>query len=380
MDRHGFQRSATPNSAHDEDTGFMRCGQAALHSAGTPDLGTVHPMAMGGDPRRFQGQVDSASSLPVHNRNHDSTDRRSPPPWPAGTTRIDEEACTSSAGSYSTELTSLWLSDDSENDDTPTLEEGHPYLQIKDILVHALLKKFREWHRSVPETSQPPTAPAQLPPPPQRSWSRGDSSKSRRRGGKESEDNREQDDESRGSASTSRKRPRREENKLTFACPFLKWKPIQHGHCCSYYLTSATRVKQHLLRVHRPPVYCPRCGTIFDGETAEAQRDSHARQEPSCEACKVEYDWITEAQERQLHKKSSPKLSDEQKWFAMFDILFPEHRPRPDCPYLNATLSHQAVQLQEYIFQQAPRLIPQMIEMSDGNPLDPLDRPNEERD
>ena len=118
-----------------------------------------------------------------------------------------------------------------------------------------------------------------------------------------------------------------------FACPFLIFDPVRHHDCLKPdKLWNVSRVKQHLVRSHtEPPIFCDRCKVIFQN------RDEHQRHLQEDNTTCVYKPWssgaflIDQMQQRKLNKKSRPAPEPE-RWFAVWDILFPDH-PRPPSPY-----------------------------------------------
>lgn len=65
------------------------------------------------------------------------------------------------------------------------------------------------------------------------------------------------------------KKPREEhpddiEDGPTLACPFYKRNQVRHSNCLHFRLKRIKDVKQHLLRKHKQPYYCPICGLEFE--------------------------------------------------------------------------------------------------------------------
>ncbi len=120
------------------------------------------------------------------------------------------------------------------------------------------------------------------------------------------------------------------------ACPFWKANPDRYHRCFSLVLTRIRDVKQHLSRKHRPEFYCDRCSTIF---RTEQDRREHVSN-PAGRVCtpSAQLDGISHYQQTQISRKSNPKLSDEQQWFALWDIVFPGRAP-PASAYRIAGIS-----------------------------------------
>ncbi|KAH8884389.1 hypothetical protein GQ53DRAFT_613312, partial [Thozetella sp. PMI_491] len=146
------------------------------------------------------------------------------------------------------------------------------------------------------------------------------------------------------------------------ACPFLKRAPLKYGHRCAKYQLSRVRdVKQHLARCHTPERYCQRClATDFaNEESLQMHLDvgKCPRRDPAL------LDGISYHQTRQLSKKSSPNLGDEDQWFAVWEILFPGD-PKPSSAYIDMTLSLDIRLFREYSLSRGPELLLEQVEIA----------------
>ncbi|KAF6822846.1 hypothetical protein CPLU01_11740 [Colletotrichum plurivorum] len=142
-----------------------------------------------------------------------------------------------------------------------------------------------------------------------------------------------------------------------FTCPFWKSNPNKHTHCfkSNAYLR-LTDVKQHLRRKHffrRDPCY-QRCWIQFSDDV---ELQLHLAQMPlNCEYLARDYeDGIVPEQHLKLSKRAPPGSSDEQAWFLMWDIVFPDKRSRPDTAYIDAELSEDANSMYEYFKRHVER-------------------------
>lgn len=115
-----------------------------------------------------------------------------------------------------------------------------------------------------------------------------------------------------------------------FACPFWKHAPGRYRDCFVHKLNRIQDVKQHLSRRHTPEHYCGRCSTIFRNK--ESYLDHISSPEGLFCTPSTNLDGISTDQRQKLCRKSNPKLSPEEKWFAIWDVLFPT-RPRPSSVY-----------------------------------------------
>jgi hypothetical protein len=65
----------------------------------------------------------------------------------------------------------------------------------------------------------------------------------------------------------------------------------------------------------------------------------------------------TRAQEILLGQRASAKMTPSDQWFTIFDILFPEHIPRPKSVYINTELTVELEAFQNLMYTKGPRLI-----------------------
>jgi DNA-directed RNA polymerase subunit M/transcription elongation factor TFIIS len=83
-----------------------------------------------------------------------------------------------------------------------------------------------------------------------------------------------------------------------------------------------TEYREHLYRRHKVPIRCARCGVDFPNDKALID---HSRQPESCALRRVEHvNGIDKVQEAQLKRRKKPTETEEQRWKAMFLILFPD--------------------------------------------------------
>ncbi|GKU11815.1 unnamed protein product, partial [Fusarium langsethiae] len=110
-----------------------------------------------------------------------------------------------------------------------------------------------------------------------------------------------------------------------FACPFHKLDPHKYRRCEHYNLTSWPHTHQHLRRVNvlgsgtKYSSYCPTCRIKF--KTREAKH-FHVRAK-KCQAASMEETGMLLPEEFMKLAKRGRGLSNEQKWHAAWDELFP---------------------------------------------------------
>jgi len=127
------------------------------------------------------------------------------------------------------------------------------------------------------------------------------------------------------------------------ACPYYKYNPIRFSEhniqekpyrgCSSSYLSTISRLKQHLYRVHRrPEFYCRSCFQVFQSED---ELDIHTRTRPSCEPCAPKFAEKMTVEQMASVKRRKPGKTPSDTWFAIFRILFPE-ASLPESPYADS--------------------------------------------
>lgn len=110
-----------------------------------------------------------------------------------------------------------------------------------------------------------------------------------------------------------------------FACPFYV-RNKKYTECITrHQFLNVEDVKDHILWEHRQPVFCPLCKEEFpSGRT----RDTHLRLR-SCHLNDSSIpEGITNDQDDRLNREERSYLSEELKWFQVWDIVFP-HIERP---------------------------------------------------
>ncbi|KFX99399.1 hypothetical protein V490_01813 [Pseudogymnoascus sp. VKM F-3557] len=142
--------------------------------------------------------------------------------------------------------------------------------------------------------------------------------------------------------------------RILFACPYFKMKPVKYRDCCAKKLTRIRDVKQHLQRKHTPDRYCQRClKTDFSNEEELQEHidlGTCRRNDPTA------FEGISNDQRKRLSGKSDSKISGEDQWFAIWEILFFK-RPRPSSAYMDTGVSVQARQFREYCFTHASSVV-----------------------
>ncbi|KAK3381243.1 hypothetical protein B0H63DRAFT_198164 [Podospora didyma] len=171
------------------------------------------------------------------------------------------------------------------------------------------------------------------------------------------------------------------------SCPFYKRDPVQHHNCMwELELPDIRTMKQHIIVDHRLPEHCPVCLSIFE---SAADRDRHI----VARSCKesdapvglqlmgVSEDQVGKLSQRDDGKEWKPRtkaknkikrsssngrrpkstLSEEQRWFRVWDIIFPGV-PRPQSAYLSAPPEREAAALRRFWRRKGPELVASELE------------------
>ncbi|KAJ2967713.1 hypothetical protein NUW58_g10386 [Xylaria curta] len=85
---------------------------------------------------------------------------------------------------------------------------------------------------------------------------------------------------------------------------------------------------------------------------------------------------VSERQKAQLGRRVSSKMTEEQQWYTIFDILFPG-APRPISPYVDTELTEELAGFQDFLVDRGPALLTQFLRQRGENTSD---LPQEERD
>ncbi|KAI3316518.1 hypothetical protein HD806DRAFT_552245 [Xylariaceae sp. AK1471] len=129
-----------------------------------------------------------------------------------------------------------------------------------------------------------------------------------------------------------------------FACPYWKTDPTKYRACFRLKLLTSSRVKQHLSRNHTPRFYCQICYLIFIDKQAQ---EAHIIQRSCSRESGARFDGILPEQHDQLSRKPKLALSEKQKWFLIWEIVFPEER-QPVSPYIDSQLADCCATFREH--------------------------------
>lgn len=121
------------------------------------------------------------------------------------------------------------------------------------------------------------------------------------------------------------------------ACPFFKRDPQRYkdqSKCVGPGWPTVHRLKEHLYRRHRLPVYCLRCHDVFPNEEGLEQ---HSQSQVPCQRTggAKTLEGITSSQERQLRSRKRSDRTEEEKWRDVYRICFPLREDEDPTPIPN---------------------------------------------
>lgn len=138
-----------------------------------------------------------------------------------------------------------------------------------------------------------------------------------------------------------------------FACPFCKKDSLRYRRCYSVRLTKISYVKQHISHNHPFPTYCSNCMETFN---TPQDRDDHSRAFNCQQRPLVQWEGVTEEHRRQMRRRPPAGMSEEEQWFRIFRMLFPE-APLPPSPYLDVDLSEQLFAFLDFANAHGSRIV-----------------------
>lgn len=182
------------------------------------------------------------------------------------------------------------------------------------------------------------------------------------------------DDSKKRRRSNSNTDSRQLHGELRFACPYYKRNPGRHQtftSCRDPGFTTISRLKEHLYRRHLLPPQCHRCCATFSTDLILRE---HQRDPSGCEVREqVPVEGFDKDQEQQLKskKRSQTYLTEEEKWKAVYRILFPDDRdedmPTPYIEYQpcigQAAETSNITSFQEFSRLELPRLVRRTLEV-----------------
>ncbi|KAI0103744.1 hypothetical protein GGR51DRAFT_561677 [Nemania sp. FL0031] len=126
---------------------------------------------------------------------------------------------------------------------------------------------------------------------------------------------------------------------LPFACPFYRLNPVEHQNCLPLTLSRIGDVRQHIKRRHIQPIFCPRCGSIFQDN---ARRDAHME---SCRAnlnppapAGMTPEQLTDMNNAARRRDPNPAA----RWYEIWDIMS-HNQERPSSPYVDVAAERRRI-------------------------------------
>ncbi|KAI1173344.1 hypothetical protein F4777DRAFT_453618 [Nemania sp. FL0916] len=154
-----------------------------------------------------------------------------------------------------------------------------------------------------------------------------------------------------------------------FACPYWKLNPIKYRFCFQLKLLTSSRVKQHLSRNHTPRFYCQVCYLLFADKQAQ---EAHVIQRSCNRQSGTRLDGILPEQQLELSRKPKSALSEKQKWFKIWEIVFPDEQ-LPLSPYIDSKLADCCARFREHLQNRGTDILASEIRNSGLLSMDAVD-------
>ncbi|CAI6092873.1 unnamed protein product [Clonostachys chloroleuca] len=146
-----------------------------------------------------------------------------------------------------------------------------------------------------------------------------------------------------------------------WACPFWKKNADHHRACFRYKLMRVQDVKQHLARKHTPKFYCECCLKIFADAKQHDEHVTHKNGDYCQRDPTAELKGISHQQSRELSTKSKKALSEYQRWYHIWEILF-QGTQAPKSPYMDSELSEDLCAFQEFFDRRGQSILAEELE------------------
>ncbi|CZR58498.1 uncharacterized protein PAC_08390 [Phialocephala subalpina] len=150
-----------------------------------------------------------------------------------------------------------------------------------------------------------------------------------------------------------------------YACHFHKHDPeyfstneatrMRYKSCGAKGWTEICRLKEHLYRVHKDLPKCDKCQKEFK-KPEDLKAHLREKNESACQLQReVPSKGISPEIAKELHKRPKHTMTDEQRWFAIWRLLFP-HEELPESPYSDVQVhetsdSHESETFHGYLEQ-----------------------------
>lgn len=115
-----------------------------------------------------------------------------------------------------------------------------------------------------------------------------------------------------------------------FACPFYVRNQKYTDCVTRHHLQSIDEVKEHVCWEHRRPMFCPICKDEFP---SGRDRDVHIRLRICRANSSNPPEGVTDYEDEQLNREEKQGLSEDERWFQIWDIIFPGMERPPSTSY-----------------------------------------------
>ncbi|KAJ0120904.1 Vegetative incompatibility protein HET-E-1 [Diaporthe amygdali] len=148
-----------------------------------------------------------------------------------------------------------------------------------------------------------------------------------------------------------------------FACPFYI-QDNKHSKCVTEeQLQNIEQVKDHLWWAHRQPIFCPVCKEQFPSSKT---RDTHIRLRTCHPKISSSIEGLTGEQDEKLaREEEEPQLSEEMRWFRIWDIIFP-HIARPPSPFYTGQRELNVCAFRRFWMESGENIIADFLEKKES--------------
>lgn len=149
------------------------------------------------------------------------------------------------------------------------------------------------------------------------------------------------------------------------ACPYWKLDHVKHRKCFPHAQVTVDYIKQHIRKHHYDGFYCGICfatfkskeGRVFHNEKVKCRPDASKRLKG-----------ITHEQNYELSRKLNKTLSKEERWYAVWDIVFPG-QPQPATAYVEKGASDDLCRYRDFTRSRGTIILREMFRSSGLLPL-----------
>lgn len=143
-----------------------------------------------------------------------------------------------------------------------------------------------------------------------------------------------------------------------FACPFYVRNNTYTNCVTRHHLKNINEVKEHLCWEHRRPMFCPVCKDEFP---SSRDRDAHIRLRICRDNGKTPPDGITDCQDEQLNRDEESPLSEDSRWFQLWDVVFPGTE-RPPSTFYTGEREASVSKFRQFWMQDGQEMVADFLE------------------